>query len=151
MWMAQKQLSPTEIITRYLFKGDFFADLQVKPKAMKPAAKDDALSTYRCEAIDLPSCESALTDDEIWKLADKQIGDRNGGVIARSDFAVSHVLNLRAELEVVEDSSEHIRHAHIQPFPRLLGSESVDEKTRIDLNRNTLATRLAHSLKAKRR
>ena len=148
--MEEKKLHQKEVISRYLFKGDFDSDLNVKPKALKPSKKDSALSVYRFGALDIPGCTAELSENEIWGIADQMIGVREhkGGVTARADFEVAHVLKAKVDLEVVEHQEDHLRHAHIQPFPVIEESASEEDKRKIDLRCNTISTQLAADLSA---
>jgi hypothetical protein len=151
--MEEQELQPTEIISRFLFKDDFYADLGVKPKAFRPSRKDQAVSIYRNGALNITGCETALNESEVWALADKMIGERphRGSVNARTDFEVSHVTNSSLDLNVVEHRADHDRHGHIQPYPVISDDMSDAEQRKAENRRLTISTKLAQNLKADKR
>jgi hypothetical protein len=151
--MEEQELPPTEIISRFLFKDDFYADLGVKPKAFRPAKKDHAVSIYRNGALNISECDCSLSENEIWTLADKMIGERpsRGNVTARTDFEVFHVLNSNQDLKAVEHRADHDRYGHVQPYPVISDEMSDAEQRKAENKRLTISTKLAQNLKAKKR
>jgi hypothetical protein len=150
MTTKEKQLHALEDISRFLFKGDYDSNHNVKPKAFTPAKGDFVVSVYRLGALQFAGHDTRLSENEIWDLAAKAIGIREhkGAVVARTDFLVEHVEKADVGLMVVEHTEDHQRHAHIQPFPVLREDSSEADQRRFYKERETLRNKLVLGLKA---
>ena len=146
-------LGTLEVISRFLFRDDYDQQLNVKPKVFSPSKSQNAISVYRLGRLTIASCERLLSLEEGWRLADEMIPSRDhkGSIVARTDFSVGHVEKLDEGLSVVEDTKDHPRHAHIQPFPTLAESASEDEQNAYHKRRQTLRNKLVVGLKAQLR
>ena len=145
-----EELSPNEQLSRFLYKGEYDAGLNVKGKAFTPKKGESALSVCRVGKIVINEEESSLTEREIWILGHEKVGAKGSKQIeGRTDFNVEHVLSCNVGLAVKEHSDDFDRHAHVEPWPVLADDADEETSNRFYAKRETMRNKLAKGLKAK--